>query len=90
MGGRRACQSALVLQKISLAHKSGTELGVRASPFILDHHDGAVVPDREGPEGQGVVTVMYGPPQFNNAPLCPAEVGALVDETLMQETSQQP
>ncbi|RPI37004.1 MAG: DUF2207 domain-containing protein, partial [Nitrospiraceae bacterium] len=28
------------------------------------------------------VTVMYGPPQFNNAPLCPAEVGTLVDETL--------
>jgi uncharacterized membrane protein YgcG len=28
------------------------------------------------------VTVMYGPPKFNNEPLCPAEVGTLVDETL--------
>ncbi|MDH4230807.1 MAG: DUF2207 domain-containing protein [Nitrospirota bacterium] len=28
------------------------------------------------------VTVMYGPPKFNNAPLSPAEVGTLVDETL--------
>lgn len=34
------------------------------------------------PRDRESVTVMYGPPQFNNAPLCPAEVGALVDETL--------
>lgn len=30
------------------------------------------------------VTVMYGPPRYNDIPLCPAEVGALVDETLDQ------
>jgi len=34
------------------------------------------------PRDRESVTVMYGPPQFNNTPLCPAEVGALVDETL--------
>lgn len=34
------------------------------------------------PRDRESVTVMYGPPQFNKAPLSPAEVGALVDETL--------
>jgi hypothetical protein len=28
------------------------------------------------------VTVMYGPPKYNNKPLCPAEVGTLMDENL--------
>ena len=34
------------------------------------------------PRGREAVTVMYGPPQYNNIPLSPAEVGALIDETL--------
>lgn len=34
------------------------------------------------------MTVMYGPPKFNNAPLCPAEVGTLVDETLKSEAKR--
>jgi len=34
------------------------------------------------PRDRESVTVMYGPPQFNKTPLCPAEVGTLVDETL--------
>jgi uncharacterized membrane protein YgcG len=34
------------------------------------------------PRARESVTVMYGPPQFNNTPLCPAEVGTLMDETL--------
>ncbi len=34
------------------------------------------------PRDRESVTVMYGPPQYNNLPLCPAEVGTLIDETL--------
>ena len=34
------------------------------------------------PRDRESVTVMYGPPQYNNVPLCPAEVGTLIDETL--------
>ncbi len=34
------------------------------------------------PEGEEAVTVMYGPPLHNGNPLCPAEVGTLLDETL--------
>lgn len=42
----------------------------------LWHRKGRDPRDRES------VTVMYGPPQHNNIPLCPAEVGTLMDETL--------
>ncbi|MBI4699433.1 MAG: DUF2207 domain-containing protein [Nitrospirae bacterium] len=34
------------------------------------------------PRVKDAVTVMYEPPVFNNSPLCPAEVGTLIDETL--------
>ncbi len=34
------------------------------------------------PRVRDSVTVMYGPPQFDNKPLTPAEVGSMVDENL--------
>ena len=34
------------------------------------------------PKGGEAVTVMYGPPKYHGKPLCPAEVGTLMDETL--------
>ncbi len=36
------------------------------------------------PRVREAVTVMYDPPQYNNTPLTPAQVGALVDERLDQ------
>jgi uncharacterized membrane protein YgcG len=34
------------------------------------------------PKVRESVAVMYGPPKYNDKPLCPAEVGTLMDETL--------